>query len=307
MRLRDIAVIAGLIFAGVATDAAYSAQEFKGQVPIELIGLSPGVKYYQTLPDAFPLVPLPNNSGLSLVGSVSQGLIEQTLIRSARPSAESRPMLLTAYGARGWINLVDRPAQLYLCHDQTGILELRFFDREAGEHRIQAVRNLSQTRLPLNFTCAEYLERMRNGNVGNPVLRFVTQQAPRLEVPAGYDYPFGGSNTNIGNGNYPWFEITNDRIITKARNISPDALHEQFAAQLRNLGWSSDSSDAGDFSASSVWRKRAQMPAEGSSAARDIDFTLMFTLLHVGDGTWQMTLRTRVNISLDELGIAVTL
>lgn len=299
MKLHDVAVIAGLLFSG----AASAATEFQDQVPMELIRLNPFYKYYQTLPNGFPLVPLPANPGLSVVGSVSTGSSTQTVLRSVRPQAESRAMLAAAYAAQGWIDFVETQDRLYLCHDTAGFVDFRFVDSARGEHRIYASQSWFVRELPLDFTCAEYIERINTGNLGDPVLRFVMQQTPELDVPEGYSKPFGGSSSNAGSGNWPWFEMNNDDIITEARDVDADELHEHFAAQLRAQGWTNDSSDAGAFSATSVWRKTAPLPAVGNSAARDIGFTLMFMLLHVGDGEWQMTARTRVNLSLAELGL----
>jgi hypothetical protein len=288
---RALILVTGLTFSAVLN----AATEFEnGMVPIELArDGNAGGNFYSSLPDNFPLVALPTDTGLSVIGSVVRGSSQFVLLRNARSGAEARETLVAAYTAAGWINLAGAP-RATLCHDQHGIMEINTSDAVPGENRVYVYRSLYPVSgLGVSLNCAQLLANSQSGEP-TAILNFIRGLLPVFELPegtvglpnvfpveyisGGFGFPVGPASSFAAHQNY-FIEIP---------DITMPELHEHFMQQLEEQGWAVDSNGIGEFSASSIGFNIAQSPATATNPAVELKLTGFMTLLNIEDDRYRV-------------------
>lgn len=287
--LRKIVLLGG-IFASASGSAAV---EFaNGLIPVELARALNGGNYYRTLPDDFPVPPLPASLELEVIGSIEWGSQQQVLVRNSAPGDTVRAALQAAYASQGWLTLMNYPGALVLCHDQHGTLQISSDDSIAGALRTKVARIQYPLSYPLEQSCADQLENIQSGGTSG-ITGFFQKLLPVLEVPdSAVSNPLPGLgiralSTSLAGANA---EVTQEGSIQLA-DFSAAQLQQYFAPQLQEQGWLQDSAATGVRSASSVWFKMAQALPVAGQTSEEQEYTLVMTLLNATEDTWRVSLK----------------
>lgn len=262
-------LVAAALAACMVTPA--QAQPFEQDIPLDLarVLISPGrvdnITFHQGFPPEFPDIELP--SGVSVMGSMGQRNADRVVLHARPEAGQQREALLASMETQGYQMLTRPPQQdpdrrgfvspevippsmpVQLCHDDHGTIMVQVVSGTAEPLLLMTGTGSPQQ---MQMSCEQQAARMelmgRPGPGGGGLQRYM----PRLELPPGASdrrpsirgwSPFGMSGS--GNSVRTSADVTSD--------WAPDRLHEHFAAQLREQGWTVDAEGAGSQSASSGW------------------------------------------------------
>lgn len=277
---------------------AVQAQPFEESIPLDLARalISPGsvdnISFYQGFPPDFPDIELP--AGISVMGSMGQHNAERVVLYATPDAGQQREALVASMEEQGYRMLTRPPQQdpdqrgfvapdvippgmpVQLCHDDHGTMMIQVVSGSAEP--LLVMMGMGSPR-QMQMNCEQQEARMelmgRQGPGAGP-----QRYMPRLELPSGATgrsaalrafSPFGSGMSGSGNTVRTSTDVSVD--------WPPERLHEHFAAQLREQGWTVDSEGLGTFSASSGWR------------GEEDDESLLGALqvLSSGDGQYQVT------------------
>lgn len=290
--MRNLVLLAGL----GTSPVLQAATEFdQGLAPVELVREFTGGTLYKSLPDNFPLISLPADLDLRLIGSVDQFSNQRLLLRSSLGAEPLRERLRTALLAAGWVELgANVPtSSLSLCHDQHGSLQIRT-STVGSESRVHVSRSFWPLPLPQPNaqTCAQQEAAQSSSSSWHA---FYLEQLPVLEVPAQTTTPalplrpFASLSSSSGSAGIS-IDIEREGII-EVPDTTSALLFEHFAAQMTAQGWRKDSAGTGAKSATSVWYKTVAAPEFAGAEVAAIEFNGMLSLQNTAGNSYRVQLR----------------
>ena len=293
-----------------ATVTVQAAQPFPDNlVPGELVKLVSGYDFFRTLPDDFPLVPLPSGMGLQLIGSTSSVLDEQLLLLNPGDNQQVLDAIKDAYIAAGW-HEVTVPSSIYyvnpqvqLCSDTKGTLYLSTTSGGDDENQVHVRYQRNISALNNGLGCSE-AEAWKQSGYDGGITSYFLQQMPVLAPPGqAVSTPYGvyymqpaisvsrlqpvfASSTAVSSSSS---NSTNTLEYEAAYTVSTEqysrsGLQAEYAGQLQDQGWAADGSSQGGLSSMSTWFKIVQgpeVPGVDTSAYQSVNLLVILTITQV--------------------------
>lgn len=275
------------------TASGFTATEFEGGVPVELVRFFAGAgAVYSDLSNSFPEFDLPD--GLQVMGSMDRGLLQRVILRSELSGDDAVTALVNSFLNEGWVPLIsyavnqpqngfvssappaDVPVEI--CHDDYGFLTLRGY--EGVGNRAYLRLNGSVASQP-DFSCARQNQQRQDFGFGGrrPGFSLVNQQyMPRLELPEEASQPIRRSPFGLFSGSNNDIEISTNLSI----DWGIEQVYLHFAEQMSAQGWELDTESTGDVTASGSWTR---------SPEADLVLVGLLTIVKVSESGYQMKFR----------------